>query len=287
MCCPEDPLFTPLLSLARVPFQAKESVHKNPFWENLEILASTASIFTQILVHKPPNLEIFSSQASKFGNFPLTSPPFQRQMSVRKPHTLEIRAAHPYLKKKVSAPPPPGAMSWIFFKVNARKLCQVITYCVARVFYFTSVFPTSIGYAKTVAMKWAIVKQPSICSDLISLKWIKKRQNWEIHTLLSMSHCGVCSYIWYRHGMYKTVSNKWAIVKLILYFSWLNSKTCQIWKTLNFLYICCIPYNKILQQFFFFRILSNYDEVMCNALIWGSHFYMLKSSFGVIFAYKG
>ena len=106
MCSPEDPLFTPLLPLARVPFQAKESVHKTPFWENLEILASTASIFTQILAHKPPNLEIFSSQAPKFGNFPLTSPPIQRQMSIRKPHTSEIRAAHPYLKKGWV---PPGA----------------------------------------------------------------------------------------------------------------------------------------------------------------------------------
>ena len=96
---PWRPLFTPLLPLARVPFQAKESVHKTPFWENLEILASSASIFTKILAHKPPNLEIFSSQASKFGNLPLTSPPFQRQMSVRKPPTSEIRAAHPYLKK--------------------------------------------------------------------------------------------------------------------------------------------------------------------------------------------
>ena len=86
----EDPLFTPLLPLARVPFQAKESVHKTPFWENLEILASTASIFTQILANKPPNLEIFSSQTPKFGNFQLTSSPFQRQMSVRKPHTSEI-----------------------------------------------------------------------------------------------------------------------------------------------------------------------------------------------------
>ena len=31
MCGLEDPLFTPLLPLARVPFQAKESVHKTPF----------------------------------------------------------------------------------------------------------------------------------------------------------------------------------------------------------------------------------------------------------------
>ena len=46
--------------------------------------------------HKPPNLEIFCSQA----------PPFQRQMSVRNPHTSEI-CAHPYLKKSWVPPPPP------------------------------------------------------------------------------------------------------------------------------------------------------------------------------------
>ena len=40
----------------------------------------------------------------EFGNVQFTSPPFQRQVSVRKPHTLEIRAAHPYLKK-VECPP--------------------------------------------------------------------------------------------------------------------------------------------------------------------------------------
>ena len=33
----------------------------------MEILASAASIFTQILAHKPPTLEIFSSQAPTFG----------------------------------------------------------------------------------------------------------------------------------------------------------------------------------------------------------------------------
>ena len=114
---PGDPLFTPLLLFARVPFQAKGSVHKTPLLrENLEILASTASIFGsqapkfakfqltspqiwKFSVHKPPNLEIFSSQAPKFGNFQFTSPLFQRQISVRKPHTSEIRSAHPYLNK--------------------------------------------------------------------------------------------------------------------------------------------------------------------------------------------
>ena len=105
----------------RPPFHASPAARKGPISskrENLEILASTASIFTQILADKPPNLEIFSSQAPKFGNFQLTSPqiwkfsahkppPFQRQMSVRKPHTSEIQAAHPYLKTSW-VPPPAG-----------------------------------------------------------------------------------------------------------------------------------------------------------------------------------
>ena len=114
MCGPEDPHFTPLLPLARVPFQAKESVHKTPFWENLEILASTASIFTQILAHKPPNLEIFSSQAPKFGNFQLTSPQIWK-FSAHKPPFSEAnvssQAPHfgnpgrtPLPEKKLSAP---------------------------------------------------------------------------------------------------------------------------------------------------------------------------------------
>ena len=87
------------------PISSKRVSSQDPL---LEILASTASIFAQILVHKRPNLEIFSSQAPKFENFPLTSPPFQKQLSVRKPHTSEIRAAHPYLKKSWVPPPPPG-----------------------------------------------------------------------------------------------------------------------------------------------------------------------------------
>ena len=63
------------------------------------------NFFTEILAHKPLNLEIFSSQAPKFGNFQFTSPQIWK-FSVYKPHTLEIQAAHPYLKK--SRVPPPG-----------------------------------------------------------------------------------------------------------------------------------------------------------------------------------
>ena len=65
--------------------------------------------------HKPPNWEIFRSQA----------PPFQRQMSVRKPHTWEIRAAHPYLKK--SWVPPLG------FNLNGVLTC-LISWGVASLF---------------------------------------------------------------------------------------------------------------------------------------------------------
>ena len=77
------------------------------------------SQFTRPLLRKFGNFSLyslnfhpnFSSHAPKFGNFQLTSPPirkfsvhkpppppFQRQISVPKPHTLEFRAAHHYLK---------------------------------------------------------------------------------------------------------------------------------------------------------------------------------------------
>ena len=42
---PEDSLCTPLLHFARVPFQAGKSVHKTPFWENVEVVVFSASIF--------------------------------------------------------------------------------------------------------------------------------------------------------------------------------------------------------------------------------------------------
>ena len=98
----------------------QESVHKTPFWENLEILASTTSIFTQILAHKPLNLEIFSSQAPKFGNFQLTSPQIWK-FSTHKPPFSEAnvssQAPHfgnpgrtPLPEKKLSAPPGSGSM---------------------------------------------------------------------------------------------------------------------------------------------------------------------------------
>ena len=72
------------------------------------------SIFAQIFALKPPNLEIFSSQAPKFGNFPFTSPqiwkfsihmpPLSEAMIRSQAPSSEIRAAHPYLKKSLVPP---------------------------------------------------------------------------------------------------------------------------------------------------------------------------------------
>ena len=53
-------------------------------------------------VHKPPNLEIFSSQA----------PPFHRQISVHKPHFRNLGCT-PLPEKKVECPPPGFNQSWI------------------------------------------------------------------------------------------------------------------------------------------------------------------------------
>ena len=52
---PEDSLCTPLLHFARVPFQEGKSVHNTPFWENVEVVVFSASIFAQILALKLPD----------------------------------------------------------------------------------------------------------------------------------------------------------------------------------------------------------------------------------------
>ena len=82
------------------PISSKRVSSQDPFWENLESLASTASIFTQIWkfsAHKPPYFEIFrsqapiseanvSSQAPHFGNPGRT--PSERNSHRRRPFTL-------------------------------------------------------------------------------------------------------------------------------------------------------------------------------------------------------
>ena len=102
----------------RPPFHASPAARKGPISSkrvsSQDPLLRKFGNFSLNTLNFHPN---FSSQAPKFGNFQLTSPqiwkfsahkppPFQRQMSVRKPHTSELWAANPYLKK--SWVPPPG-----------------------------------------------------------------------------------------------------------------------------------------------------------------------------------
>ena len=61
--------------------------------QSIKILASTASIFTQILAYKPPNWEIFSSQAPKFGIFQLTSPQIWKFPLAHKPPFSEANVS--------------------------------------------------------------------------------------------------------------------------------------------------------------------------------------------------
>ena len=103
MCGPKDPLFTPLLQFARVPFQAKESVHKTPFWENLEILAS-ASIFAKILALKPRGLKPGGGGTDLergYGDVRPWSPPFHASPAARKGpiSSKRVSSQDPLLRK--------------------------------------------------------------------------------------------------------------------------------------------------------------------------------------------
>ena len=86
------------------PISSKRVNSQDPLMRKFGNFSLYSLNFCQNFSSQAPNLEIFSSQTPKFGNFQFTSPLFQRQVSVRKPHTSEIRAAHPCLKK-VECPP--------------------------------------------------------------------------------------------------------------------------------------------------------------------------------------
>ena len=96
----------------RPPFHASPVVRKGPISRKSQIQVKVNSqdpllrIFWNFSLYCRSFCPNFSSLAPKFWNFQFTRPVFQRQKSVRKPHTLEIRAAHPYLKR--SRVPPLG-----------------------------------------------------------------------------------------------------------------------------------------------------------------------------------
>ena len=89
MCGPEDPLFTPLLPLARVPFQARVS-SQDPLLRK----------FGNFSLYSLNFHSHFSSQAPTFGNFQLTSPQIGK-FSAHKPPNLEIfRSQAPLFRGK-------------------------------------------------------------------------------------------------------------------------------------------------------------------------------------------
>ena len=104
MCSLEDPLFTSLLPLARVPFKQKSQFTRPPLRK--------FGNFSLNSLNFCPN---FSSQAPKFENFQLTSPQIWK-FSAHKPPFSEAyvssQAPHfgnsgrtPLPEKKLSAPP--------------------------------------------------------------------------------------------------------------------------------------------------------------------------------------
>ena len=99
MCGPEDPFHASPV-VRKGPISSKRVSSQGP-------LLRKFGNFSLYILNFFPN---FSSQAPKFGNFQLTSLLFQRQVSVRKSHTSEIRAAHPYLKKSWVHPPGLGTV---------------------------------------------------------------------------------------------------------------------------------------------------------------------------------
>ena len=87
MCGPEDPPFSCLS-------RSSQGYH---FKQNSLKVSSHDPLLRKIWKFNLYDLN-FNSQAPKFDKFQFTSPFFQRQNSLYKHHTLEIWAAHPYLK---------------------------------------------------------------------------------------------------------------------------------------------------------------------------------------------
>ena len=82
------------------PISSKSVSSQDPLFRKFGNCSLYSHIFAQSLAFKPPNLEIFSSQAPKFGKFQFTSPLFQRQISVRKPPLRKSGPHTPTWKKK-------------------------------------------------------------------------------------------------------------------------------------------------------------------------------------------
>ena len=144
---PWRPLFTPLLPLARVPFQAKESVQKTPFWENLENFSLNSLNFHPNFSSQAQALKFgnFQHTSPKIGNFQLTSPQIWKFYAHKPPFSeanVSSQAPHfgnpgrtPTPEKKLSAPrgyivvppksaPEMGSFLWIITHVELKyRIC--------------------------------------------------------------------------------------------------------------------------------------------------------------------
>ena len=159
MCGPEDPLFTPLLPLARVPFQAKEQFTRP--------LLRKFGNFSLYSLNFHPN---FSSQTPKSGKahkppFSAHKPPFS-EANVR-PHTSECPGRTPLLKKCwvpcIHCPPRNLTSSVIGF------IPVFGSSCLGQRFEFEWVF------LNPSQRRWTSLLQPSHCTPLFCPSSIKEK----------------------------------------------------------------------------------------------------------------
>ena len=96
------------VAFARVPFE-QPVVHKGPISSNSQFTRPSVEKKWEILGSTMQSQywpKTFCSHASKFGNFQFTRLPFWRQAMISsQAPTSKIRAAQPYLQKKLSEPP--------------------------------------------------------------------------------------------------------------------------------------------------------------------------------------
>ena len=127
ICGPKDPPFHASPAARKGPISSKRVSSQDPLLRKLGNFSLNSLNFHPNFSSQAPKFGNFQLTSPKFGNFQLTSPqiwkfsahkppPFQRQMSVRKPHTSEIRAQYPNLKKSWVPPRPhfPGPISACF-----------------------------------------------------------------------------------------------------------------------------------------------------------------------------
>ena len=93
---PWRPPFHASPAVCKGPISSKRVGSQDPLLRKFGNFSLYSLNFRPNFSSQAPNLKIFSSQAPKLGNFQFTSPPFQRQISVRTPTW-----------KKSECPPPP------------------------------------------------------------------------------------------------------------------------------------------------------------------------------------